>query len=533
MTVIVQQPTDSNGNPQPMVYDSDTGKIIVDSNGYVINGGKRLVNIPTKADYVNTPKTQTLGWQEAIDYAQTNKIGKITSKAKQLYILSNPVYFNPNGNYTFPLEIDGQNSTIQIYSSTTTLNPFQVNNNPNDNAGVAMYPLKIHGFIFDGNGNLSDYSFMDFNQYGYTGNNPDSMIEIYGNKFQNGSNGNIIVNNQVNTFSIHDNVFLNVGANGPILINTQTPNCGLFIYSNEFIAGALSAGSNAIGLNNNNTNTSITSTPQNAIITGNYFGNTSDAPTSNLSSIIIFGDPDGAGWNSAIIEGNVFNCNAGWQNIIEQIGTGGFNIAIINNVAPPGLTTALSDCLVANNIIVGGYGLYNNATIKNNWIYNPTSGVFGITINTGDSQNVVIDGNIINNNGTNNAIGFTSTSVTGSAYIIKGNVFEGSNNGVGPFPPGSLFYDNKTLTGNYPIEPTTPSVPTSATAQQNTNPYPVDVYIYGGTVTEIQITKNGTTYTVFSNSTGLALSGQAYKLNPGDSITVTYTAAPTWEWLSD
>jgi len=83
------------------------------------------------------------------------------------------------------------------------------------------------------------------------------------------------------------------------------------------------------------------------------------------------------------------------------------------------------------------------------------------------------------------------------------------------------------------LAPTTPSVPASGTAQQNTNPYPVDVYVYGGTVTEIQITKNGTAYTVFSNSTGLALSGQAYKLNPGDSITVTYTTAPTWEWLSD
>ena len=65
MTVIVQQPTDSNGNPQPMVYDSDTGKVIVDSNGYVLNGGQRLVNIPSKTDYVSTAKTQTSGIQEA------------------------------------------------------------------------------------------------------------------------------------------------------------------------------------------------------------------------------------------------------------------------------------------------------------------------------------------------------------------------------------------------------------------------------------------------------------------------------------
>ena len=61
----------------------------------------------------------------------------------------------------------------------------------------------------------------------------------------------------------------------------------------------------------------------------------------------------------------------------------------------------------------------------------------------------------------------------------------------------------------------------------------MNVYLYEGTVTEIQITKNGTAYTVFSNASGLALAGQVYKLNPSDSITITYTTAPTWDWLSD
>ena len=531
MTVIVQQSTDGNGNPQPMVYDSDTKKVIVDSNGFIVSGGQKLVNIPSKANYVSTAKTQTLGWQEAVDYAQTNKIGKITSKVKQLYVLSNPVYFNPDGNYTFPLEIDGQNSTIQIYSSTATLNPFQVNNNPDNNAGVAIYPLKIHGFIFDGNGNLSNYSFMNFNQYGYTGNNPDNMIEIYGNKFQNGSNGNIIVSNQVNTFSIHDNVFLNVGANAPIFINSQSVNCGLFIYNNEFIAGNLSAGSNAIGLNNNDTSTSITSTPQNAIIMGNYFGNTSDAPTANISPVIFFGTSAGGGWNTAVVEGNIFNCTAGWENGIGESGTGGYNINIASNVCPLPFSTTLMDCLVSGNIFAGQYTLYGNAKIKNNSFYSPTTDTFGIAINPGNSEKVIIEDNTINNNGTSNAIYFTTTSVTGSAYIIKGNVFGGSNNGVGPFPPGSLFYDN---IGNYPIEPPTPSVPASGTAQENTNPYPVDVYLYGGDVTEIQLTRqNGTAYTVLSVSTAIAMSGQVFKLNPGDSITLTYSTAPSWEWLAE
>ena len=97
-----------------------------------------------------------------------------------------------------------------------------------------------------------------------------------------------------------------------------------------------------------------------------------------------------------------------------------------------------------------------------------------------------------------------------------------------------IYSESSSVTfNNYPSQPTTPAVPASGTAQQNTNPYAVNVYLYGGTVTEIQITKNGTAYTVFSNASGLALAGQVYKLNPSDSITITYTTAPTWDWLSD
>jgi hypothetical protein len=96
-----------------------------------------------------------------------------------------------------------------------------------------------------------------------------------------------------------------------------------------------------------------------------------------------------------------------------------------------------------------------------------------------------------------------------------------------------LNYNGQSVSNLLVNTPSTPTVPASATAQQNTNPYAVDVYIYGGDVTEIQITKNGTAYTVLSVSSAIAMSGQVYKLNPGDSITVTYSTAPSWEWLSD
>ena len=52
-------------------------------------------------------------------------------------------------------------------------------------------------------------------------------------------------------------------------------------------------------------------------------------------------------------------------------------------------------------------------------------------------------------------------------------------------------------------------------------------------LTRLEDKVNDIENTVFSNASGLALSGQVYKLNPSDSITITYTGAPTWEWLSD
>ena len=94
-------------------------------------------------------------------------------------------------------------------------------------------------------------------------------------------------------------------------------------------------------------------------------------------------------------------------------------------------------------------------------------------------------------------------------------------------------YASGSSTTTVPIAvPSTPTVPSSGTAQENTNLYPVDVYVYGGDVTEIQITRNATAYTVFSVSTAIAMSGQHFPLSPTDSITITYTTAPTWEWLS-
>jgi len=54
------------------VKDDQTGLIIVDSQGNVLNGSDQIIaHIPVISDFVSTPVTQTAGIQEAIDYASS------------------------------------------------------------------------------------------------------------------------------------------------------------------------------------------------------------------------------------------------------------------------------------------------------------------------------------------------------------------------------------------------------------------------------------------------------------------------------
>jgi len=78
---------------------------------------------------------------------------------------------------------------------------------------------------------------------------------------------------------------------------------------------------------------------------------------------------------------------------------------------------------------------------------------------------------------------------------------------------------------------TTPAVPSSGTAQSNTYPYPVEVYVSGGSATAVQVTRGGSTYTVWSSSTAATIPPLLVRLEPGDSITLTYSTAPSWVWL--
>ena len=131
-----------------------------------------------------------------------------------------------------------------------------------------------------------------------------------------------------------------------------------------------------------------------------------------------------------------------------------------------------------------------------------------------------------------------SGSVLKSVRIRGGNVTLGSG-GTVYFPGLSSSVEDVSIEGVMGYNPlgfavSTPAVPASGTAQVNTNPFRARVYITGaGTTTAYTITDPAGNAETFrpAQPGSLALSvGQEITLDPGASITITYTVAPTWKW---
>ena len=513
MTVIVQPGTDSNGNPQPMVYDQDTGKVIVDGNGFIVSGGQKLVNVPSKADYVSTAKTQTSGMHEALTYINMNGGGEIYVR-KGFYPISVPLIYNTPTIYRPgdttptvipPIAIIGEGSpqdtqnkssasgSVIIYPTSdfpSGSNILTIGANLSDNYAVGGAIVKNIVFQCTENGQFADQGDYSYNWASGLLVNAADQAYIF-NNYVFGANGNgievaqgpqpsglggadiVMFNNVVN--SSQNSIVVNGGDNTVAFNQVFFGGNGNLDYAAYVVGNTGSSsepGINVIGNHANAIQCAFMIINGNALISGNYLD----------GSVAL---PNGA---------TAFDVNAG-------------TVTIMNNyIMPP---TGLVGSSTSNAILtVHGGSIY----FKNNTVTLQSDLLGWVQVLSDASYVYFTDNNVISNGYT---IAYNLNIVSG--VTLTNAIFEHNTiNGVPYFPV-----------------PITPSVPASGTAQQSTFEATVDVYIYGGDVTEIQITRNGTAYTVFSNSTGLAMSGQVYKLNPGDSITVTYSTAPSWEWLSD
>lgn len=117
---------------------------------------------------------------------------------------------------------------------------------------------------------------------------------------------------------------------------------------------------------------------------------------------------------------------------------------------------------------------------------------------------------------------FNSTGYYTGSITIEDNNLEGNTNSAIMLP--STATPNLRIKDNIGYNPvgllTAPSVPASGSALTNPFCVAVRVFISGGTVSAIAI-----------NGTNTGLTSGSFLLMPGDTITLTYTAAPTWVWF--
>ena len=443
-----------------VVYSSEinNGNVNVTSKG-IINGlsvlpndgtggfGPDTTSGATSVGEIGSPYTQTLGSQEAINYAIANNVKvkiksgtyKFTGPNPSPSLDSNFVFISIPNTGTYSIDIEGEFSNLNDgYSGVI----WDLTDLPS--------PITNHSWLAFGFEGTVSNSFGAVSLKNITILTPQNVGFVYAqgcasSVYENilGSAASIATNNNCGGFAI-DGYLTNIcWANNLFATNVYT---GYSIAHSHFTAGTINASNcqNALSLN---------------VITN----------TNTLGSVILKLNAANCGTLITDTTGSSISTSAK------------LHIVQINDFTTPynAPFTIGTDFVDPNNLLSVDIDVFNHANQETS----------GATYN------------------------WLTPTYDGGQFILVHNIMG--------------------TTGKLYFTPTTPSVPASGTAQQNTNPYAIDAYIYGGTVTEIQITRNGTAYTVFSNSSGVAMSGQSYKLNPGDSITATYTTAPDWTWLSD
>ena len=203
--------------------------------------------------------------------------------------------------------------------------------------------------------------------------------------------------------------------------------------------------------------------------------------------------------NPHVIDGTI--CYGGTTNSDIVISVA--NCVVKNNLCKSPTTSPNIQTFSADTII-GGNQIIN--TNNNSSIY--TTGTFGDIHDNYCSANIKEDTGGNNNNIHDNIL------TSGKTIIISGaSTRTWNNNGYNPQASGV----------------STPSVPTSGTAIQNTTGSDCNVFIIGGTITVISV--GNSSGGVSSSGLLSSSSGISFVLKAGQWISITYSVAPTWKWF--
>lgn len=252
----------------------------------------------------------------------------------------------------------------------------------------------------------------------------------------------------------------------------------------------------------------------------------------NTGNAIDFGDATGA-----VISGNTIDTAlSGIGNDCSAHGSGNYECACavtgntINNTSAAAIYLAGNTGVPALNFLIAGNALRNcqqdgirlsgiaRGSVVANTIFEVPATFGGIRLGAAIQRSVIAD-NVIQ--GTGIGILFDAA-YNGFAQTIAHNNLSGATTKVSGTPNAQDI-----LRGNFGYNPlghgvTQPSVPASTTAQTNTTGSDCTVYVTGGTVSAIAV-----------GGVATGLTSGAFRVAAGQTITLTYSAAPTWAWFGD
>ena len=508
---------------------------------------------------------------------------------------SNTWLFSWSWNGTAPYTSKSKLRNIAFINDVNTgsysMNVLVTSASTNNSSGLEVDSVSIYdiqGTSFSNSGpiwlnNLYDVTVSRYRFFSVNSNHPvygiefdsvtlgkvvDSFFYTYGGQstISNGT-GSILVDS-VEIYGRWSNAFEFINTDGESHIDVTNSIIGINRYGNQGIQGTYSnGGPNNLIVNTGNGTVRFTITSSQLLTPISYNANNASTP----AYIVARGNLVNTGCAAYAV--GVLNPSTG-QIYIDISGnvlgmSYGFGSCGDNFITGIGGNTYLRirDNLILDNGSqlkwIGGVATSAMVEVKGNEIY-----ILGTNGNYSARNQFISFGGNSSSGGLmrfiNNTITWTATpsspttfylfynpNSSGTYYmpniIMKGNTFNfpTSNATFGGFVgsagattanPSALFVDldnTFNLSGiNLPYPSvTTPAVPSSGTAQSNTYPYPVEAYVSGGSATAVQVTRGGSTYTVWSSSTATAIPPLLVRLEPGDSITLTYSTAPSWVWL--
>lgn len=207
------------------------------------------------------------------------------------------------------------------------------------------------------------------------------------------------------------------------------------------------------------------------------------------------------------------------QNVVGSSGTHTSAALQVENSGPTRIANNRFDSCRYQAIRTTG----PNNIIEGNQIGNPSQvgSVEGIKL--GSSNNIVLGNQFDLTNGAAHYTYCISEPVAETNNIIQGNRVQPGTAGTIQINSGS---SGDLVTGNVGYNPvghiTSPTVPASTVAYTNNFGMAATVYINGGTVSNISI-----------DGVAIGTGNGFFRINPGKSIAITYTAVPTWFWFLD